>query len=117
MADDIQSLNAESLAPAVNEVAAHANQLSILELVADASLTVQLVMLVLLLASFVSWMIIFSKFQMLRKERRLTAKFEREFWDGGSMQTLFEQWGNSNKDASGVSEIFVAGYREYQRLS
>lgn len=114
-------LNAEGLdsqaLPALNEAAAHANQLSILELVADASLTVQLVMLVLLLASIVSWMIIFSKFQMLRKERNLTAKFEREFWDGGSMQSLFNDWGASNKNASGMSEIFVAGYREFERLS
>lgn len=112
-----EGLNSESLAPVVNEVAAHANQLSILELIADASFTVQLVMLILLLASFVSWMIIFSKFQLLRKERKLTAQFEREFWDGGSMQALYNDWGSANKNASGMSEIFVSGYREFERLS
>ena len=114
---DAQNLNAESLAPVVNEAVAHANQVSILELITDASLTVQLVMLVLLLASFVSWVIIFSKFQMLRKERKRTAQFEREFWEGGSMQALYNDWGSANKNASGMSEIFVAGYREFQRLS
>ena len=112
-----EGLVSESLAPVVNEAAAHANQLSIIELIADASITVQLVMLVLLLASLVSWKIIYSKRQMLAKERKLTAKFEREFWDGGSMQALYNEWGADNKNASGMSEIFVAGFREFERLS
>lgn len=98
--------------------AAHsADKMSIISLVMDASFTVQLVMLMLLLASFASWSIIFTKFQVLRRERRLTKKFEDQFWAGGSMLQLFNQWGSEPKYSSGMSEIFVAGYREYQRLS
>jgi biopolymer transport protein TolQ len=48
--------------------------------------------------------------------RRLTAKFENEFWAGGSMSSLFNKWGAETKKASGMSDIFVAGYREYERL-
>ncbi len=117
MPDDNQGLQTESLASETAEPLAHPDSLSILQLIGDASLTVQLVMLLLLLASVVSWMIIFSKFQMIRKERRLTAKFEKEFWAGGSMQALYNQWGAETRNASGMSEIFIAGYREFQRLS
>ena len=104
---------------AVVEVAqaATADSMSILNLIAEASLTVQLVMLLLFLASLFSWSIIFSKFLSLRRERALTDQFEREFWAGGTMQSLFNQWGAETKKASGMSEIFVAGYREYQRLT
>ncbi len=117
MPDENQGVQAESLTPSLSEPLAQADQMSILHLITEASLTVQLVMLILLLASIVSWMIIFSKFQMLRKERKLTAKFEKEFWAGGSMQALYNQWGAETSNASGMSEIFISGYREYQRLS
>jgi len=118
-----QSLQVETLASdaanAVSQASAHAGQdsLSIISLISDASLTVQLVMLLLFVASLVSWSIIFSKALMLRKEKALTTKFEKEFWSGGSMDKLYKKWGNETKRASGMSEIFVAGYREYQRLS
>ncbi len=98
--------------------AAHGgDSMSILSLMADASLTVQLVMLMLFLASLFSWSIIFSKTRSLHSERKLTAEFEAEFWSGGSMESLYNKWGSEKIKASGMSEIFVAGYREYERLS
>jgi len=114
-----QALQTQSLNSAVAETASHASQdsMSIVSLMLEASLTVQLVMLLLFIASLVSWSIIFSKALMLRREKALTAKFEKEFWSGGSMEALFNKWGGETKRASGMSEIFVAGYREYQRLT
>ncbi len=115
-----QSENVPAVEQAGNlsaNVGAPAHDMSIMSLVLDASLTVQLVMLMLLLASFVSWSIIFTKSRLLNKERRLTKKFEDQFWSGGSMQKLYNLWGAETKHSSGMSEIFVAGYREYQRLS
>lgn len=120
-----QTLQPEPLSAASDAVnnagqaaAAHAgDSLSIISLIAEASLTVQLVMFMLFLASLFSWSIIFSKTKGLRTELKLTAEFEREFWSGGSMQSLYNKWGAETKKASGMSEIFVAGYREYQRLS
>ncbi|MCL4132635.1 UNVERIFIED_CONTAM: hypothetical protein GTU68_035854 [Idotea baltica] len=91
--------------------------MSIINLISEASLTVQLVMLLLFLASLFSWSVIFSKFFALRRERRLTNDFEQEFWSGGSMQTLYNKWGAQTKNSSGMSEIFVSGYREYERLA
>lgn len=119
-----QQISVEPLDPAAeitaNSVAAGAvspDSMSILSLISEASLVVQLVMLILFLASLVSWSIIFSKFISLRRERALTDEFEAEFWAGGSMQSLFDQWGSATKKASGMSEIFVAGYREFKRLT
>ena len=107
---------AGAVANSVSSVAAHDN-MSIVSLILEASFTVQLVMLMLFLASLFSWSVIFSKFFALRRERRLTNAFEHEFWSGGSMQTLYNKWGAQTKYSSGMSEIFVAGYREYERLA
>jgi biopolymer transport protein TolQ len=112
-----QTLQSESLNTAANAVTAHSGDMSIVSLMAEASLTVQLVMFMLFLASLFSWSIIFSKTKSLHSERKLTAEFEQEFWSGGSMQSLYNKWGAETKKSSGMSEIFVAGYREYQRLS
>lgn len=119
MPTEDQVLQAEPLSTAVAQTATHAAQdsMSIISLVSEASLTVQLVMLLLLLASLASWSIIFSKALMLRREKALTDKFEREFWAGGSMEALFNKWSADVTRSSGMSEIFVSGYREFQRLS
>ncbi len=115
--DNIAAVALENGNSGVQAASSVGDHMSIISLIADASLTVQLVMLMLFLASLISWSIIFSKFLSLRKERRLTAEFEEEFWSGGSMQMLYNKWGGQTKNASGMSEIFVAGYREYERLT
>ena len=110
MSIENQSSTAVPLDAVSNVVGANATEsMSIISLMIEASLTVQFVMLLLFLASLVSWSIIFSKFFMLRREAALTAKFEKEFWAGGSMKNLYDQWGSDTKRASGMSEIFVAG--------
>lgn len=119
MPNEIISAEALQSSTALGEqaAAAHGTDMSILALISDASLTVQLVMLILFLASLVSWSIIFSKALSLKRERKLTRLFEQEFWAGGSMKSLYDHWGAETKKTSGISEIFVAGYREYERLS
>lgn len=115
----VESITAEAINSGASAIGVVAEQdsMSIISLISQASLTVQLVLVILFLASLVSWSIILSKFFSLRKERALTNDFEKEFWSGGSMQALFNRWGNETKNASGMSEIFVAGYREYKRLT
>ena len=57
--------------------------LSILELVRDASLLVQLVMLSLVLASVISWTVIFRKWGALRDARIAAEAFEDELGRSG----------------------------------
>jgi len=119
MPADKEILQAQPLADAAAEAAAHSAQdsLSIISLMLEASLTVQLVMFLLFLASLFSWSIIFSKALVLRREKALTAKFEKEFWAGGSMESLFNKWSSESKRSSGMSEIFVSGYKQVLMLA
>lgn len=91
-------------------------QLSIFELVANASLLVQLVMLVLLIASVASWMMIFQRWIYLRKVTSDVEAFEEHFWSGIDLRKLYGQLEGA-EDLSGIEKIFVAGFKEYTRLS
>ena len=89
--------------------------LSFLSLVLNASLLVQLVMLLLLGLSVASWTIIFKKSFSLKAVRQDTERFERDFWSGGDLNTLLQS-AQRNKDASACLErIFESGMLEFKK--
>jgi biopolymer transport protein TolQ len=91
-------------------------QLSIFELVANASLLVQLVMALLLAASVASWMMIFQRWIFLRKVTSDVEQFEEHFWSGIDLRKLYGQLEGA-EDLTGIEKIFVAGFKEFSRLS
>jgi biopolymer transport protein TolQ len=92
------------------------NDMSIVRLIMDASLVVQLVMLLLLLASVASWAVIFQKRRVLRQARATADSFEKEFWSGGDLTGLYRRISGKGGPASGMAGIFEAGFREFSRL-
>ena len=91
--------------------------LSLIHLIVNASFTVQLVMLILLLASVVSWALIFKKSSQIKRLEKSADEFEDDFWSVGDMNRLHQDWGGSDESVNGTAAIFVAGYREYTRLA
>ena len=94
--------------------------LSFITLITEASVLVQLVMLLLLGVSLTSWTYIFSKMFAIKKARSQTEAFERQFWSGGNLVELY-QLASSNRrngrDKTGSMErIFEAGMSEYQKV-
>jgi biopolymer transport protein TolQ len=82
-------------------------------LFARATLTVKLVMVLLIVASFWAWAIIVQKHIAYRNARREAAAFDRAFWSGEPLDELYQQVG---PDPSGRAEaVFVAGMTEWQR--
>jgi biopolymer transport protein TolQ len=90
--------------------------LSILSLIADASVLVQLVMLGLLLASLVSWYYIFRKYLGIRRANQQCDRFEKDFWSGGDLNELYQGVVNSRHNSGSMERIFEAGYREFTKL-
>ena len=90
--------------------------LSILQLVREASFVVQLVMLLLLIVSITSWAAIFRKLFALRRVNALNDDFERDFWSGTSLNDLFSSAAQNAKLAGPMERIFASGMREYQKL-
>ncbi len=88
--------------------------LSILSLITQASVLVQLVMALLAGLSMVSWYWIFRKAFQMRAARGRTDEFERDFWSGGDINTLFDA--SSRHECGAMERIFQAGYREFTKL-
>ncbi|TLZ14654.1 MAG: protein TolQ [Gammaproteobacteria bacterium] len=91
-----------------------AEQLSILRLIAQASVPVQIVIGILLLASLSSWSIIFRKRRYIGRARREADRFENRFWSGDDLAQLYRAI-ESRGGATGMAGIFEFGFREFAR--
>lgn len=91
------------------------HDLSILGLISDAGLVVKLVMLLLFLASFWSWAIIFDKLMTFKSVNKSSDNFEKQFWSGQLLEQLYERIkGHSNHP---LANIFVAVMHEWGRTN
>ncbi len=87
--------------------------LSFFSLITNASIVAQLVLLLLLAVSVMSWNYIFRKMFALKTAQRQTIAFERLFWSGGNLQALYQK-ATTNRRAKGALErIFEAGMSEF----
>jgi len=89
--------------------------LSVIELVMNASLVVQIVMALLLLASVASWAVIFRKRGEIRAARAEAESFEDAFWSGGDLSAMFRDIEASGRATQGLESIFESGFREFAR--
>lgn len=87
--------------------------MSLMSLILEASLPVQFIMLLLVVASIVSWTYIFSKRLLLRKIRVQTRDFEDDFWSGGDLAQLHQTVSKRRQEQGPLARIFDAGMTEY----
>jgi biopolymer transport protein TolQ len=90
--------------------------LSILSLITQATLVVQIVMLLLAFLSIASWTAIFQKQFSIRRAKRETHDFEKQFWGGADLSRLYEIASNPRRKAGAEERIFEAGMSEYLKL-
>ncbi len=90
--------------------------LSIFQLILNASFVVQLVIALLMSISIASWAAIFRKFFALKRVQRLNEEFEADFWSGTSLNELASAAKKNDPHAGPMERIFASGMREYQKL-
>ena len=93
-----------------------AEKMSLWSLVANASLLVQMVMLILVGASVVSWVMIFQRAKLLKLAQVTLDQFETQFWSGVDLSQLYLETKAQLHVHSGVENIFCAGLAEFTRL-
>nr|WP_298415199.1 protein TolQ [uncultured Halomonas sp.] len=91
------------------------DSMSIIHLMINASLVVQLVMLLLLAASIASWIVIFQRGMVLHRAKQGHQAFEDRFWSGIDLNELYRD-APPEKESLGAEHIFRAGFREFNRL-
>ena len=90
--------------------------LSILELFLNASIVVQSVIVILILASIVSWMIIFERWIYIKKVNQEFFDFETRFWSDSGLEALLLTSQEGEHEPIGAEYIFQVGYLDYKRL-
>jgi biopolymer transport protein TolQ len=88
--------------------------ISLAHLVLTASVPVQAIMAMLLLASISSWVTIIAKRSMFARTRAQAERFENRFWSGGNLAELYSDV--KDDDDGGLPAIFRAGYEEFSRF-
>jgi biopolymer transport protein TolQ len=95
-------------------------EMTIWSLIAGAGGVVQAVMALLMLASVISWVLIFQRAIYLFRAGKLARSFEDEFWSGIDLRQLYTD-GSARMDGKwvpmGMEVIFRAGFKEFNRLS
>jgi len=97
-----------------------AQELSILHLILNASLFVQSIMFVLLVASVLAWFLIVRRWGYFKSCVRSQVKFEEEFWSGIDLSELYRNGSKASKKGKhfvGTENIFRAGFKEFSRLT
>ena len=87
--------------------------LSVWSLLINADIIVKGVILILVVASFWCWTIIFDKTIRFRRLRGLADRFEEAFWSGGSLEDLYDRVGQ--RPDHPMATIFVAAMAEWRR--
>lgn len=100
-------MNPVSAIPPVQE------EMSILSLILNASLPVQLIMLLLVAISVVSWAYIISKYITLTRTMQQTREFEQNFWRGGDLANLHQNVSRNPEQAGALARIFDSGMNEF----
>jgi biopolymer transport protein TolQ len=90
--------------------------MALISILTHASLVVQLVMLLLLAASLISWTMIFRKWATFKAAARAATRFEGRFWSGSNINQMFKELSQNEDDLSGMDSVFVAGFKEFARL-
>ena len=90
--------------------------MSFFHLITNASFPVQAVMLMLVVASVMSWTMIFKKRVWLNRAKRAADAFEEHFWSLDELTPLYQQINERRAEANGMELLFEAGFREFVRL-
>ena len=90
--------------------------MSFFHLITNASIPVQAVMVMLVIASVMSWTMIFKKRIWLNRAKREADLFEERFWSLEELTPLYNRINKQRNEASGMEILFEAGFREFVRL-
>ena len=89
--------------------------LNVIDLILTAGPIVQLVMLLLVLASLFSWYLIAKLSISFKQANKQDEEFEKIFWSGAELPTLFQN-AQTKANRQGLENIFHDGFNEYNKL-
>ena len=92
------------------------DDISVLNLFIEAGLVVKLVMIILLIASLLTWIVIFERYNFFRDLKKTNSDFLKTFWTGGDLNKLYAKTENSKNAEFGVINVFKNAFKEFNQL-
>lgn len=93
-----------------------ANHLSILGYFLQAGVIVKIVMLILLVASVISWTLIIQRAWYFNRKKQQYEAFNGRFWASSDLSKLYADIDSNVADKHGLAAIFHAGFKEFMRV-
>lgn len=92
------------------------DDISVLNLFIEAGLVVKIVMIILLIASLLTWIVIFERYNFFRDLKKTNSDFLKTFWTGGDLNKLYAKTENSKNVEFGVTNVFKNAFKEFNQL-
>jgi len=93
------------------------NDLSVINLFLEAGLVVKIVMMILLIASLLTWIVIVERYNFYKKIKDINSSFHKRFWSGEDLNTLFEEIVNEDIPLYGSLSVFKSAFIEFKSIS
>ena len=93
------------------------DDISVLNLFLDAGMVVKTVMIILLIASLLTWIVIVERYNFYKKIKLINDIFLDRFWSGEDLNTLYGELENHDGPLFGALGVFKSAFKEFLQIS
>jgi len=93
------------------------DDISVLNLFLDAGMVVKTVMIILLIASLLTWIVIVERYNFYKKIKLINNSFLDRFWSGEDLNTLYSELENYEGPLFGSLGVFKSAFKEFLQIS
>ncbi|MDA9322179.1 protein TolQ [Gammaproteobacteria bacterium] len=93
------------------------NDISVLNLFLEAGMVVKTVMLLLLLASVLTWIVVVERYNFYKKIKDINTSFHKRFWSGEDLNVLYDEIELENIQLYGSLSVFQSAFKEFKQLN
>ena len=83
------------------------NHLSFWNLITQADIVVQLILIILVIGSIYSWAIMIQRYQIIKSAKSEALVFAREFWSSANLTKKYQQLVAKKDNLTGIHPFFV----------
>ena len=93
------------------------DDISVLNLFLDAGMVVKTVMIILLIASLLTWIVIVERYNFYKKIKLINDSFLDRFWSGEDLNALYSELENHEGPLFGSLGVFKSAFKEFLQIS